>query len=283
MQHVEFFDSEHFEKDYFRVPPPDSLSPYIDFIWETRFDELLQQYPKGFSDVLFPNIGYTYLINLGTPFVMQIDNERFEMKTDGFLPRPNSIECHHQQGNRLFGIKFKISPVLFEKKVNFSEYKGFIFPLSYLAEQKMIDDIKKAPDFSKRVELVYKHYEQMITNRKSSLKEISIVTDIINSVSSTENISVSIEELAQQHKISTRTLQRYFEKCIGISTKQALQILRIRKAANHLVASPKTFDYLKYGYYDHSHFHKHLKQFLQKETLQRIKPHLQLLSRKQKT
>ena len=98
MQHIEFFHIDHFENNYHRVTPHEDLTHFIDFFWETKFDFLLQQNPRGFSDALFPNIGYTYLINLGTPFVMQVDEQRFEMKGDGFLPRHKSIECFHQAG-----------------------------------------------------------------------------------------------------------------------------------------------------------------------------------------
>ena len=45
---------------------------------------------------------------------MQVDDKKFSMKTDGFLPRNKSIECYHRQGNKLFGIKFKISPIIFK-------------------------------------------------------------------------------------------------------------------------------------------------------------------------
>ena len=103
--------------------------------------------PRGFSDALFPNIGYTYLINLGTPFIMQVDKKKFSMKTDGFLPRHKAIECYHRAGKCLFGIKFKISPVIFKTKVNFSEYREFIYPLSYLMEQPVIDTVKKSSIF----------------------------------------------------------------------------------------------------------------------------------------
>ncbi len=86
MQHIEFFHIGHFENNYHRAKPASGLEGFIDFFWETKFEELLDQYPEGFSDALFPNIGYTYLINLGTPFVMQVDDKKFDMKTDGFLP-----------------------------------------------------------------------------------------------------------------------------------------------------------------------------------------------------
>src|SRR3954463_14439277 len=151
MQHVEFFHKDHFEHNYRRVYPIGTLSKFIEFFWETDFDALWEKYPEGFSDALFPNVGYTYLINLGTPFVMQLEDESFEMKSDGFLPRHKNMICHHSVGNRIFGIKFNVSPVIFEKKVNFSEYKEYIFPLAYLIDRQVMDKIKKADSFEHRM------------------------------------------------------------------------------------------------------------------------------------
>ncbi len=111
MQHVEFFHQDHFENRYHRKKAKKSLAHFIDFFWETDFEQLWEQYPAGFSDALFPNIGYTYLINLGTPFVMQLENERYEIRSHSFLPRNKNMICHHSAGNRIFGIKFKVSPV----------------------------------------------------------------------------------------------------------------------------------------------------------------------------
>jgi transcriptional regulator GlxA family with amidase domain len=86
-----------------------------------------------------------------------------------------------------------------------------------------------------------------------------------------------VDEFARQNKITTRTLQRYFENATGISTKKVLQILRIRKAAAHLATFPANFHFSQYGYYDHSHFFKHLKQFLRKDTILNLQPHIRLL------
>jgi AraC-like DNA-binding protein len=280
MRHIEFLHNDHFEDRYHRIYVQGKLSHFIEFFWETDFDDLLKQYPKGFSDALFPNIGYTYLINLGTPFIMQVADRSFEMKGDGFLPRPTSIECFHRVGNKLFGIKFRISPIMFEKKINFSEYRGYIFPLSYLMEQPVIDKIKKASSFEKRVQLISAYYLSVIENHPGSTEPVRIVGKILNECAKKNEFSPSIDALAKQHSISTRTLQRYFEMTTGISSKKALQILRIRKATHHLTNSPQTFHYSLYGYYDHSHFYKHLKQFLHKNTLAELKPHLVLLNKK---
>lgn len=277
VRHVEFFHRDHFEQNYYRIAPPSSLEHFIDFFWETKFDELWKQYPKGFSDALFPNIGYTYLINLGTSFIMQMGSKKFEMKTDGFLPRHQAIECYHQPDNKIFGIKFKISPIAFEKKINFSEYREYIFPLSYLLEQSVIDKIKKASSFEARVKIATTYFEQILKKNPDRLYPIHIVSSIFDHCNRTNDFTTSVDDFAKQYKITTRTLQRYFESTTSISTKKALQILRIRKATSQLADKPKDFHFSQYGYHDHSHFYKHLKQFLQKDTLKKLQPHLRLL------
>lgn len=199
------------------------------------------------------------------------------MKTDGFLPRPGYIECFHQPGNILFGIKFKVSPVIFEKKVDFGDYKGSIFPLSYLVDPGLLDKIKKANSFDKRVQVLMKYYEQQLNKYEGSLKPVSVVTSILDNAAKQNNYNLSIVELAIRNKISSRTLQRYFLLCTGVNSKNALQILRIRKAINKMLSTPESFHFSDYGYYDFSHFYKHLKQFLHNDTLEQIKPHLKLL------
>jgi AraC-like DNA-binding protein len=279
MQHIEFFHTDHFENNYYRIPPPANLAPYIDFFWETRFDELWDQYPKGFSDAQFANIGYTYLVNLGTPFTMQVNDQRFEMKTDGFLPRYNAIECFHKRNNRLFGIKFRVSPVAFQKDVDFSEYHGYIFPLSYLIDPNVITEIKTAASFDERVHVASLHFLALLADYDGPLHPVNKVSSILDDCFQKNQFTVTVEQLASQHGVSSRTLQRYFETFTGISSKQALQIMRIRKATTHLVLSPETFDHTLYGYYDHSHFYKHLRQFLEKNTLKGDRPYIKLLEK----
>jgi AraC-like DNA-binding protein len=277
LQHIEFFHKDHFEQYYHRVKPVPALENFIDFFWETKFDDLLEKNPNGFSDALFPNIGYTYLINLGTPFTMQVAEKKFDMKTDGFLPRNTSIECYHRPGNRLFGIKFKISPIIFKTRVNFAEYREYIYPLSYLMEQTVIDKVKKTASFQERVDILNGYFSSIVHSYSGSWEAIKIVSGIIRHCDEKNDFTTSVEAFAKQYGISERTLHRYFETATSLSTKKALQILRIRKAVQQLANDPAHFSYEQYGYYDHSHFSKHLKQFLQKETIASLQPHLKLL------
>jgi len=267
VQHIEFFHRYHFEQRYHRRKARKSLAQFIDFFWETDFDALYKEHPRGFSDALFPNVGYTYLINLGTPFVMQLGTSSHEMKSDGFLPRHTTLVCHHSEGNRIFGIKFRVSPVIFEKKINFSEYREYIFPLAYLIDRSIVEAVKKAGNFEKRVQLLSDHYESVVRKHAGSIPQVDVVTSILQDSSEKKIFNESIESLSARHGISSRTLQRYFEATTSISGKQALQILRIR-AAIECLTSGDEFDCTDFGYYDISHFQKHLKKFLAEGNLQ---------------
>ncbi len=277
MQHVEFFHRDHFELRYHRKKARRSLSRFIDFFWETDFDPLYEKYPGGFSDALFPNIGYTYLINLGTPFKMQLEEDCFEMRSDGFLPRHKNMICHHSAGNRIFGIKFRVSPVIFEKKVNFSEYKAYIFPLAYLVDRRVMDAVKSAGGFEERVDILSTYYNSIIDKYSGSFRQVDIVTQVLDDAWKDDRFDVHIAELAANYSISARTLQRYFEAATSISSKQALQIMRIRKAVEQLTTDPANFHFSRFGYYDYSHFYKHLRQFLNSQTIDIVKPHLHIL------
>ncbi|MEP7107775.1 MAG: AraC family transcriptional regulator, partial [Ferruginibacter sp.] len=179
--------------------------------------------------------------------------------------------------NCIFGIKFKISPVIFNTKVNFGEYRGYVYPLSYLMEQAVTDQVKRAPSFTARVDLLNSYFQSIITEYAGSWESVRVVSSILQHCDQENDFTTPIEDMAAQYHISARTLHRYFETTTAFSSKKALQLLRIRKAVTQLAHSPYDFSYNKYGYYDHSHFYKHLKQFLRKETLENEQPYLKIL------
>jgi AraC-like DNA-binding protein len=107
------------------------------------------------------------------------------------------------------------------------------------------------------------HYVHVIT---SAIKQMEV-----------SHFQISIEDIAATHQVSTRTLQRYFEATTSLTSKKVFQIMRIRKAVEAFIKDPDLFDYSTFGYYDHSHFYKHLKSFFDQHNTVISKPHLRLL------
>jgi AraC-like DNA-binding protein len=137
-------------------------------------------------------------------------------------------------------------------------------------EKQVLDNIKQAADFEERISLLNNYYTSIVKKFEGSVLPITIVSEILDDCSRTMAFNGPIEEMAAKYSISSRTLQRYFEKCTSLSTKKTLQILRIRKAVEQMALDPAHFDFTQYGYYDYSHFYKHLQQFLDKTVLQKI-------------
>jgi AraC-like DNA-binding protein len=210
---------------------------------------------------------------------MQVEDKKFNMRTDCFLPRYNTIECFHKPGNQLFGIKFRIAPVIFEKKINFSEYRGAVFPLSYLIDAEVSKQVKAAKSFKERIHILTNYYTGVLNKYEGSLKHAAgIVSNILDRANQENKFELSLEDEAEKNKISDRTLLRYFETCTGIPGKKALQVMRIRKAIAHIIHSPNSFNIHAYGYHDQSHFYKHLKKFLYQESAGLSGSYLQLLA-----
>ena len=142
----------------------------------------------------------------------------------------------------------------------------------------IVQKIKLADTFSKRVDIITHYYDKIIEKHAGTLNYVHIVANCLQTFAASQ-FQISIEALADQNKVSTRTLQRYFEATTSINTKQALQLMRIRRAVEQLIHHPNNFHYTDFGYYDYSHFYKHLKAFLNQHTVAIAQPHLQLLKR----
>jgi transcriptional regulator GlxA family with amidase domain len=123
------------------------------------------------------------------------------------------------------------------------------------------------------------YYDKIVEKNSGSLKHVSIIIEALEAYEESK-FQLTLEEIAGKHNISTRTLQRYFEATTSITGKHAFQMIRIRKAVEKLSTSPGNFHYSNFGYYDYSHFFKHLKQFITSPNIEMTQPHLRLINDK---
>lgn len=263
MKNVEFFDRDHFEYNFHRRKAIAPLDSYIDFFWETRFEHLWSE-QEHFTDLLFPNVGYTYMINLGTPFGIQLDNDvPMQIRTDAVIPRYRNISTYIKKGNHIFGIKFTISPNLLEKNIDFSEYMNMPHSLAYLINTDTLRTIKSADNFNERVSIATAYYRRLVHQYEAEALQVKMVKNILAEIKATGNWNKTVSEIATQHGVDVRTLQRYFETTTSISTKQAIQMLKIRRAIASYIESPHTFYIESFGFYDRSHFYKQMNAFFE--------------------
>jgi len=86
-----------------------------------------------------------------------------------------------------------------------------------------------------------------------------LLTDIVNSIHKS-NGGHNVAELAKQFSTSERTINRYFNKYVGINPIEYINLIRFRSVINSKGDDPFT-NALEAGYYDQSHFIKHFKEF----------------------
>lgn len=261
MEFIEFIHSNHFHKHHHKYYTPDeTLNPFIDFFWETNFDDLWSLYPEGFTDTLFPNIGYTYFINLANPCNIIYKNQSFRISKEAFLPRSHKITCHHCKGNKVFGIKFLASPILLEKKINFLEYQNFIYPLSYLIDQNVLAYIRQAQSFKERIEIASDYFNLIIKRNKLQKNPVFISTEIIKYCKDQKQFNLPLQFFTDYFHLSNKTIHRNFASTTGLTYKQAINLLRIRSALESQ-SEKGIIKWEDFGYYDNSHFLKELKKF----------------------
>jgi AraC-like DNA-binding protein len=274
---IEFFDPTHFERHYEKLAPPAELSHLIAFFCETRFLQPDAALPRQFHCTLFPNTGYHALVNLGGSVRMHQHGQDFDITTEGFAPLHTGIEYSFGADAHVFGIQFHLSPALLDEKANFVNARLLNQAQGYRFDAALVAQLRQAGSFAERAQLAGDYFKKQAEQSGKQLQPLHIVNSIADHYRHHNDFKTPIENWAGEYGISTRTLQRYFEMGMGVSSKKVLQLLRIRRAVAQIAKAPESFHFSQYHYYDNSHFYKHLKQFLNKNTLSHLKPHLKML------
>ena len=67
--------------------------------------------------------------------------------------------------------------------------------------------------------------------------------------------------MAEKMFVSSKTINRYFNRVVGISPKNYFSIMRARTALTAYVNQQSVFIPYDHGYYDMSHFYKDVVKF----------------------
>ena len=88
------------------------------------------------------------------------------------------------------------------------------------------------------------------------------VLSVIESIQS-ESIPISIENIAKNHCICLRQLERKFKHQVGVTVKEYDRIVRFKKTKNYIKSQQNDsllHIALQNGYFDHSHLTNEFKQ-----------------------
>ncbi len=231
-----------------RYRPSDMLAPYIELYWAVRWD-LQGQEPYRQTILSYPSVNLT-----------------FERETDGTFSGvygvPGSTYTRVLQDAGLtFGIKFLPGGFYPFWQQPVSQLTGLAVPLHEIFEltddpadagiaERMLAQISN----EERVALIEAFLLKRLPQRQDA--NLAWLHTVIQAVIDNREIT-QVEDLVARFGMSKRSLQRIFNRYVGVSPKWIIQRYRLQEAADQLeqgLVTDWTALAHDLGYYDQSHF-----------------------------
>lgn len=265
---VEIFDN--IRKIYTFSNACPELADDIEFFSESSI-ESTQKYigNANFSVKMFPSWTPTFYINLGTPYLITVGQQqhRINAKQDILILRDSIVERYNTPSDNIFTVKFH--PGGMEAVLGISQLKCVyrMVDLGAILHNKLLDRIKKPITFAERCELMQNYLLDQF--RKSQQKDhyLRFVRDCIDNYGSLD-MQLNTGEMAEKMFVTSKTINRYFNRVVGISPKNYFSVIRARTALTHYVNHKADFTPFDFGYYDMSHFYKEVIRFTGKKLIE---------------
>ncbi|WP_123041845.1 helix-turn-helix domain-containing protein [Cohnella candidum] len=237
-----------------RYEPSEDLTFAIELIWTVVWD-LRGEEPYDQTILSYPSVNLT-----------------FEADADGIFAGvygvpENTYTRHLRDEGWTLGVKFRPGGFYPFWRKPVSDLTGQRMDLksmfgdegAALAEQVLAD----RPDTAKQIERVEQFLRERLTERD---EEVGRIGRMVEAVIADRSI-VKVEDMAERFGLQVRSLQRLFNRYVGVSPKWVIQRYRLQEAAD-LMERGETPDWpalaQELGYYDQAHFIKDFKSVIGK-------------------
>ena len=267
---VEIFDN--IRKIYTFTEACPELAEHIEFFSESSV-ESTQKYigNSNFSVKMFPSWTPTFYINLGAPYLISVGRQqhRIDAKQDILILRDSIVERFNTPSDNIFTVKFY--PGGLEAILGISQLKcvdrmidlGSVLPANLLAK------IKMPMTFIERCELMQSYLLDTFKERQQKDYYLRFVRDCIDNYGISD-MHLNTGEIAEKMFVTSKTINRYFNRVVGISPKNYFSVVRARTALTHYVNHKTDFVPYNFGYYDMSHFYKEVVRFTGKKLVEYV-------------
>jgi AraC-like DNA-binding protein len=267
---VEIFDN--IRKIYTFSNACPELAEHIEFFSESSV-ESTQKYigNSNFSVKMFPSWTPTFYINLGAPYLITVGRQRHRINTkqDILILRDSIVERFNTSSDNIFTVKFY--PGGLEAILGISQLKCVdrMVDLGAILSEKLLAQIKRPITFVERCELMQNHLLNSFKERQQKDYYLRFVRDCIDNYG-VSDMQLNTGELAEKMFVSSKTINRYFNRVVGISPKNYFSVIRARTALTHYVNHKSDFNPYEFGYYDMSHFYKEVVRFTGKKLIEYV-------------
>lgn len=258
---VEIF--QNIRKIYDFAQPCEELSAHVEFFAESSAERTQHYFlNESFTVKMFASWTPTFYINLGVPYYIDLKDRSSLIKAneDILILRNSTVQRFNQPSDNIFTVKFYpggLEAILGISQIAIADQ---IINLRRILPASLLDALKKPVCFAERIQLVEQFLLKAYQAKTSKDHYITMVNDAIGEFSE-GGMQLNTSAVAERLFISSKTINRYFHRVIGISPKSYFSILRVRTALSAFVNSQKAFTPFDFGYYDMSHFRKDIKQF----------------------
>jgi len=258
---VEIFDN--IRKIYTFSTACPELADHIEFFSESSF-EATKKYIDGehFSVKMFPSWTPTFYINLGEPYIITSGNKQHFIGADQdiLILRNSNVERFNTPSDNIFTVKFH--PGGLEAVLGISQLKCVdqVAGLRNILPDKLLQKIKQPVSFDERCMLMQQFLLNAFKHRHLQDHYLHFVRDCIDQYQAT-GMLLNTSQMAEKMFVSSKTINRYFNRVVGLPPKNYFSVLRARNALTAYVDHKQAFSPYDFGYYDMSHFYKEVVNF----------------------
>lgn len=254
--------------------PCGELAPHIEFFSESMppAENLLGNnlMPEFESVKMFPSYTPTFWINLGTPYYLSVANKTHLIKADDdiLVLRDTSVEKFKHPTDHIFTVKFLPGGLEAVLGINQVRLIGQVINLNTILPQALLKKIKQPLCFGERLELM-QNFLLSCYKRNSDDHYLRFVTDCIENYDAA-GMQINTSQMAEKMFVTSKTINRYFNKVVGTPPKNYFSIVRARVALTAYVNQKEIFTPYDFGYYDMSHFYKDVVKFTGQKLMQNV-------------
>jgi AraC-like DNA-binding protein len=235
----------------------------IEFFSETSEEATKKIIGNSRFDVkMFPSWTPTIWINLGSAYQVELnDKELCVPATKNILVIRDAVTRRiNEPSDHIFTVKFFPGGLKSILGIDQTRMKSSVIDVSDILPSKLITQIRSAPGFEKRKQLVESYFRVQKNSGKPELHYLDIMQEAIDYFLHS-GMQPNVSQVAERNFVSSKTITRYFTNTIGTSPKNYFMSLRSRTALSSWVKNKKEFDPSLFGYYDMSHFYRDAKKF----------------------
>ncbi|PWK68287.1 AraC-like DNA-binding protein [Mucilaginibacter oryzae] len=242
--------------------PCGELLPYVDFFSETSAEKCDSYFDQGHASVtMFESWTPTFYINLSGGYLIDVGGKRSSINDDQdiLILRNGTVKRHNRPEDRIFTVKFY--PGGLEAVLGFNQISmaNQVITLDHILPASLLGSIRAAASFEDRVRITETY---LLGARKGRATDhyTRLVREAIGEYTAA-GMQLNTSEVAERLFITSKSINRYFNRVIGVAPKTYFSVLRARTALTAMVSDRSNFKPWEYGYYDPAHFYKDVFKF----------------------